>query len=58
MCMALSYAFEITGAAAVQLNVFNENVAAKQCYERVGFVQWNIDKDAFAHKGEHGANAT
>lgn len=50
--LALRYAFEITGATVVQLNVFNENIAARQCYERVGFVQRNLDKNAFAHKDE------
>lgn len=35
--LALQYAFQITGAAAVQLNVFNENALAKQCYEKAGF---------------------
>lgn len=50
--LALRYAFEITGAEAVQLNVFQENTAAKQCYEKVGFVERNIDKNAFAYKDE------
>ena len=50
--LAVQYAFQITGAAAVQLNVFNENIAAKQCYEKVGFVERNIDKDVFSYKDE------
>ena len=50
--LALRYAFQITGAKAVQLNVFNENTLAKQCYEKVGFVERNIDKDVFSYKNE------
>lgn len=50
--LALRYAFEITGAKAVQLNVFRENALARQCYEKVGFVQRKIDEDAFAYKDE------
>lgn len=50
--LALRYAFLITGAEAVQLNVFNENTLAKQCYEKVGFAQRNIDKDVFPYKDE------
>ena len=50
--LALQYAFQITGANAVQLNVFNENALAKQCYEKVGFVERSIDKDVFPYKDE------
>lgn len=50
--LALQYAFQITGAEAVQLNVFHENTLAKQCYEKVGFVERNIDKDVFSYKDE------
>ena len=50
--LALQYAFQITGAKAVQLNVFGENIVAKQCYEKVGFVERNVDKDVFAYKDE------
>ena len=50
--LAVQYAFQITGATTVQLNVFNENIAAKQCYEKVGFVERNIDKDVFSYKDE------
>lgn len=49
---ALQYAFHITGAKAVQLNVFSENTLAKQCYEKVGFVERNVDKDVFSFKDE------
>lgn len=50
--LALQYAFQITGAKAVQLNVFNENSLAKQCYEKVGFVARNMDKNVFPFKDE------
>lgn len=50
--LALQYAFQITGAKAVQLNVFSENALTKQCYEKVGFVETNIDKNVFAYKDE------
>lgn len=50
--LALQYAFEITGAKAVQLNVFNENTLAKRCYESVGFVERKVYKDVFPFKDE------
>lgn len=50
--LALQYAFQITGAKAVQLNVFSENALAKQCYEKVGFVERAIEKDVFPYKDE------
>jgi len=50
--LALQYAFHITGAAAVLLNVFNENTLAKKCYEKVGFVEIKVDKNTFAYKDE------
>lgn len=50
--LALQYAFQITGVKAVQLNVFEENTCAKQCYERVGFVERNTEKNIFAYKDE------
>jgi RimJ/RimL family protein N-acetyltransferase len=50
--LALQYAFQITGAEAVQLNVFNENTLAKQCYKKVGFVERHLDKDVFSYKNE------
>lgn len=52
LTLALQYAFQITGAKAVQLNVFNENSLAKHCYEKVGFVERNVDKDVFPFKDE------
>lgn len=50
--LALQYVFQITGAKAVWLNVFYENLIARQCYEKVGFTEKNIEKDAFAYKDE------
>ncbi len=50
--LALQYAFLITGAKAVQLNVFNENASAKQCYEKLGFIERTIDKDVFSYQNE------
>lgn len=50
--LALQYAFQITGAEAVQLNVFSENALAKRCYENVGFVERNIAENVFSYKDE------
>lgn len=50
--LALRYAFTITGAEAVQLNVFPENLSAKRCYEKTGFVTRQITKGAFRYKDE------
>ena len=48
--LALQYAFQITGVELVQLNVFEENIAAKQCYRKLGFIEKNISKDVFSYK--------
>ena len=50
--LALQYAFQITGASAVQLNVFSENALAKRCYEKVGFVERRVERDVFKFKDE------
>lgn len=50
--MALRYAFEFTGAELVQLNVFHENVAAKRCYEKMGFAERSVAENAFAYEDE------
>ena len=50
--LALQYAFQITGAELVQLNVFEENTAAKHCYESIGFVEDSVSKKAFSFKHE------
>ncbi|MCM1182164.1 MAG: GNAT family N-acetyltransferase [Roseburia sp.] len=48
--LALQYAFAITGVDLVQLNVFEENIAAKRCYKKVGFVEESISNDVFQYK--------
>ena len=50
--LALEYAFNISKADSVQLNVFPENIPAKKCYESVGFKERNLTPDAFAFKDE------
>lgn len=50
--LALRYAFEITGVKLVQVNVFNENTAAKRCYEKIGFVERSVEKDVCVYKNE------
>ena len=50
--LAVKYAFEITKAGAVQLNVFPENERAKKCYEGIGFVERNLTPGAFKYKDE------
>lgn len=50
--LTLRYAFEITGVRFVQLNVFEENIAAKHCYEKVGFIEESITKNVFSYKNE------
>ncbi|MCM1253828.1 MAG: GNAT family N-acetyltransferase [Clostridium sp.] len=50
--LALRYAFHITGAALVRLNVFEVNAAAKSCYEKAGFTMEGISKDVFPYKNE------
>ncbi|SDH18735.1 Protein N-acetyltransferase, RimJ/RimL family [Marvinbryantia formatexigens] len=50
--LALQYAFHITGAGLVQLNVFAKNAAAKRCYEKIGFVENHFEKNVFEFKDE------
>ena len=50
--LALQYAFSITGAEVVRLCVFDNNEAAKHCYEKVGFVIEESEKDAFPYHDE------
>lgn len=47
LALALQYAFQITGATSVQLNVFNENISAKRCYEKAGFIEKAVEKNVF-----------
>ena len=50
--LAIEYAFNITKAESVQLNVFSENTMAQKCYENVGFIIRKTDIDAFIFKDE------
>lgn len=50
--LALQYAFDLTGVNFVQLNVFEENIAAKHCYKKVGFIEESIAKNVFPYKHE------
>lgn len=50
--LALKYAFEITKAKAVQLNVFSENTRAKKCYLSVGFSERTTTESAFQFNNE------
>ena len=50
--LALRYAFEITGAKAVRLNVFKENERARRCYEKVGFFEKGVEEGAFSYQNE------
>ncbi|HJA94218.1 MAG TPA: GNAT family N-acetyltransferase [Candidatus Eisenbergiella merdipullorum] len=50
--LALCYAFEITGAETVQLNVFAENEIAIRCYEKAGFAKQSMEENAFVYKKE------
>ncbi len=48
----LEYAFGKAGAELVQLNVFPENIRAKKCYEKAGFIERSMAKNAFTYKAE------
>lgn len=50
--LALQYAFDITGADQVQLNVFTENSAARRCYEKIGFTRRSFTEHALSYHGE------
>ncbi|MCM1048154.1 MAG: GNAT family N-acetyltransferase [Clostridiales bacterium] len=50
--LALQYAFNITGVDLVRINVFEDNIAAKQCYTKIGFVVESITKGDFQYKDE------
>lgn len=50
--LALRYAFDITGADQVQLNVFTENSAARHCYEKTGFIKRSFTEHALSYHGE------
>lgn len=50
--LALQYAFNITGVELVQINVFDKNIAAKHCYEKIGFTEESISNNVFSYKDE------
>lgn len=50
--LALEYAFRITGVEAVSLNAFRENLPARGCYGKVGFVEDSVEENVFAYKEE------
>lgn len=50
--LAMKYAFEITGASSVHLNVFDVNERARKCYTKVGFTEQGITENAFTYKDE------
>ncbi|MCM1261518.1 MAG: GNAT family N-acetyltransferase [Butyrivibrio sp.] len=50
--LALQYAFNITGVDLVRINVFEDNIAAKQCYTKLGFATESVTKDALRYKDE------
>lgn len=52
LSLAVRYAFEITKAYAVQLNVFSENTGAKKCYLSVGFSERTNTDRAFSFNEE------
>ena len=50
--LVVEYAFGKAGAELVQLNAFPENIRAKKCYEKAGFVERNLTENAFTYKDE------
>lgn len=50
--LVVKYAFEISKADAVHLNVFQENPSAKKCYQKVGFKERTLTENAFRFKDE------
>jgi len=50
--LVLKYAFEITKAKAVHLNVFTVNSAAIKCYTKAGFTERSVTPDVFRFHDE------
>ena len=50
--LAVKYAFEITKADTIQLNVFTINKRAQRCYESVGFTSRTVIPNVFSYKDE------
>ena len=52
LSQALQYAGQILGMKRATLGVFENNPAARSCYESVGFYAEETEKAAFEHHGE------
>lgn len=52
MKLAVNYAFRMTGAKVVRLNVFADNEPAIRCYEKVGFEVTEVLKVDFDYNGQ------
>ena len=50
--MAVSYAIESLSMSRITLNVFEPNLSAKRCYEKVGFEPEQYTKEDFQFKDE------
>ncbi len=50
--LAVSYAFETTGAERVRLCVLSANTGARRCYESAGFIECGTDIGAFTYEDE------
>ncbi len=53
MQLLLKYAFEIAGVEEVRINVFDCNVGAKKCYEKVGFLERTYTENVFRFEDEN-----
>lgn len=52
VALAVKYAFEITKADIVQLNVFSNNTTARKCYLSAGFSERSVTNKAFCFNDE------
>lgn len=52
LSLAAKYAFDLTKAGSLQLNVFPENIPAVKCYKRAGFIERSTTPEAFFFKDE------
>lgn len=52
IALAVKYAFEITKADIVQLNVFSNNTIARECYLSAGFSERSVTDKAFRFNDE------
>lgn len=52
MSLLLQYAYEIAGVEEVQINVFDCNIGAKKCYEKVGFRERSFEENVLEFEGE------